>query len=95
MDCSKKKTNRVEMGRGGGRLRIWNLQWYQTNSIWNFQGLIKNDVEFPRATKEKFVEFPGVLVSWFLTLEFPRDVRKICGISRGGTLLCLEFPGVK
>ena len=28
------------------------------NSMWNFQGLIKNEVEFPRVTK-KNKEFPG------------------------------------
>ena len=26
---------------------------YQKNSMWNFQGLIKNEVEFPRVTKKK------------------------------------------
>ena len=31
-------------------------------SIWNFQGLIKNDLEFPRVTKKKNVEFPKVFV---------------------------------
>ena len=37
-----------------GELRIWNFQGYQRNSLWNFQGLlIKNEVEFPRATKKK------------------------------------------
>ena len=40
-------------GGGGGGLRIWNFQWYQRNSMWNFQGLIKNKVEFPRVTKKK------------------------------------------
>ena len=30
-----------------GALRIWNFQEYQRNSMWNFQGLIKNEVEFP------------------------------------------------
>ena len=31
-------------GRGGG-VRIWNFQGYQTNRMWNFQELIKNDME--------------------------------------------------
>ena len=31
-----------------GGLRIWNFQGYQKNSMCNFQGLIKNEVEFPR-----------------------------------------------
>ena len=26
---------------------------YQRNSMWNFQGLIKNEVGFPRVTKKK------------------------------------------
>ena len=25
----------------------------QRNSMWNFQGLIKNEVEFPKVTKKK------------------------------------------
>ena len=29
------------------------------NSMWNFQGLIKNEVEFPRVTKKNNKEFPG------------------------------------
>ena len=31
--------------------------------------------------------------SWFLALEFPRDVTEIFRISRGGALFCLEFQG--
>ena len=37
--------------RGG--FRIWNFQGCQRNSMWNFQRLIKNEVEFPRVTKKK------------------------------------------
>ena len=36
-----------------GRLRIWNFQGYQRNSMWNFQELIKNEVEFTEVTKKK------------------------------------------
>ena len=36
---------------------------------------------FPRVTK-KNVEFPSH-GSLFLALEFPRDLRQFCGISRG------------
>ena len=36
-----------------GELRIWNFQGYQRNSMCNFQGLIKNEVVFPRVTKKK------------------------------------------
>ena len=53
----------------------------------------KNKVEFLPGTgnQEKIIwNFQGC---WFLALEFPRDVAKICGISRGGALFCLEFPG--
>ena len=31
-----------------GGLRTWNFQEHQRNCKWNFQGLIKNEVEFPR-----------------------------------------------
>ena len=34
------------------------------------------------------MEFPGVSG----LLEFPRDLKKICEISRGGGSFCLEFP---
>ena len=30
-----------------------NFQGYQRNSMWNFQGLTKNKVEFPRVTQKK------------------------------------------
>ena len=33
--------------------------------------------------------------SWYLSLEFLRDVTQFCEISMGGTWFCLEFPGVK
>ena len=38
---------------GGGRLRIWNFQGYQRNSMSNFHGLNKNKVEFPKVAKKK------------------------------------------
>ena len=40
-------------GGGGGGLRIWKFQRFQINSVCNFQGLIKNKVEFPRVAKKK------------------------------------------
>ena len=64
---------------GGGGLRIWNFQGYQRNSMCNFGGLIKIEVEFPRVTK-KMWNFHGSL---FLALEFPRDRIQFCGISTG------------
>ena len=50
-----------------GGLKIWNLQGYQRSGMWNFQGLIKSKVGFPRVTKKKpmkmaNVEFSGVFV---------------------------------
>ena len=49
-------------------------------SIWNFQGLIKNDLEFPRVTKKKNVEFLGVFVFGL-------------GISKGSNNF-VEYPGL-
>ena len=60
--------------------------------MWNFQGLIKNS-GIPKGDQEKIMwNFQG---SWFSVLEFPRDLTKVCRISRDGALSCLEFPGVK
>ena len=36
-----------------GGIEDMDLQGYQRNSMFNFRGLIKNEVEFPRATKKK------------------------------------------
>ena len=56
---SRKSLN--QGGGGGGGLRISNFQQgHQRNSIWNFQGLIKIEVAFPRVKNN--VEFPGVFV---------------------------------
>ena len=79
----EKKKKKQAGGRRDGRLRIWNFQGYQRNSMWNF-----------RADQEKIMwNFQGF---WFLVLEFPRrDVTQVCTISRGGAFICLEFPGVK
>ena len=79
---------------GGGGLRIRNFhQGYQRNSMWNFQGLIKKQKGNYEGDQEKIMwNFQG---SWFLALEFPRDLTQFCGISRGGSLFFLEFQGVK
>ena len=45
-----------------GALRKCNFQGYQRNSVYNFQELIKNQVDLPMVTKKNNVEFPGVLV---------------------------------
>ena len=48
------KPNRAGGRKGGGWLRIWNFQRYWRNSSkWNFQGLIKNNMEFPGVIKKK------------------------------------------
>ena len=45
MGYSRKKTKH-------GGLRIWNFQGYQRDSMWNLQGLVKNEAEFSRVTKK-------------------------------------------
>ena len=75
-----------------GRLRIWNFHGYQRNSMSSFQGLTKNELEYPRVTKEKIMW--NFQVSLFLVLEFPRDLTQFCGIAKGWALFCLELPGV-
>ena len=42
-------------GGGGGMVEDMEFpgQGYQRNSMWNFDGLIKNEVEFPRVTTKK------------------------------------------
>ena len=47
---------------------MWSFQGYQKNRMWNFWGLTKNEVEFPRkGDQEKIMwNFQGSL---FFTLE--------------------------
>ena len=45
-------------------LRIWNFEGYQRNSMWNFQELIKNEVEFPRVTKKNWCRIFRGLCFW-------------------------------
>ena len=67
-------------GGGGGGVRIWNFQEYGRNCKWNFQGLIKNNVEFPGVIiKKNNVESPGVLGLKILD----GFVTQFCGVSRG------------
>ena len=78
----KKKRKRKEVWRYVGGMRIWNfhpgvLKKYHAE----FSEMIKKEVEFSRVTKKDF-----------LALEFPRDLTKICGISKGGASFYLEFP---
>ena len=60
--------------------------------MWNFQGLIKNKVEFPRVANKNNVEFPGVLV---FGIGISSGSKTILWNIQGGTLFCLEFPDVK
>ena len=46
MDYSKKPNK--EEGEGGGV----DFHRHQRNSMWNFQGLIKNEVDFPRQSDQ-------------------------------------------
>ena len=56
-------------------------------------GVNQKQSRISRAGQEKITwSFPG---SWFLVLEFPRDVTQFCGISRGEALFSLEFRRVK
>ena len=70
---------------------IWNFQGYQRNSMWNFQGLKQSGIS--KGVQEKIMK--NFQWSWFLALEFPRDVTQFCGISIGGALFSLKVPGVK
>ena len=93
MGYSRKKSNMGGAGgRGGGGLRIWNFQGYQTNRMWNFQGLSRMKCNFQRRPRKNNVELTTFFV---LGLEFPKDLTKFCGVSRGWALFCLEFPGAK
>ena len=49
--------SRKNVNSGGGGVEVedmelWNFQGYQINSMCNFGGLIKTEVEFPRVTKK-------------------------------------------
>ena len=58
----RKKTKLGDGGGGGGGVEDMQFSGV-SKSMWNFQGLIKNEVvEFPRVTK-KISSSPGV---WFL-----------------------------
>ena len=49
----KKIMGRREKCRGGGGVEDMECPGvYQRKSMWKFQGFIKNEVEFPRVTKE-------------------------------------------
>lgn len=55
--------------------RTRNFQGYQRNSKWDFQRLMKKEVESSKGDQGKIMcSFQG---SWFFTLEFPRGVNTI------------------
>ena len=62
----------IQTGQGVEDMEFPRAGVYQRNSMWNFQGLIKKEVEFPRVTKKKMWDFQGS--SLILALEFPRDL---------------------
>ena len=72
MDHSRKK-------KQTGGLRIWNLEEHRRNEKWDFQRLIKNDMD-----QEKNVEFPGVLVFGLAKFGF-------CQIFGSKALFCPEL----
>ena len=50
-------------------LRIWNFQEYQRSSMQNFQGSIKNKMEFPEVTKKKSCGISRGLAFWLWNFQ--------------------------
>ena len=50
-------------------LRIWNFQEYQRSSMQNFQGSIKNKMEFPEVTKKKSCGIFRGLAFWLWNFQ--------------------------
>ena len=81
--------------------RIGNFQGYQRNTIWNLQGLIKTEVEFPSKGEQVEImwNFQGSLfllaIGLGISIATNQQLTQFWGISRGWALFCLEFPGVK
>ena len=73
--------SRINANNYGGELRIWNFQRYQRNSMWNFQGLIKNKMEYPKCDQEK--------IMW----KFQGSVFGI-GISKGSNTILWNIQGL-
>ena len=70
-------------GRGRGELEDMEVRGvYQRKSMWKFQGLITNEVELARVSKKIQSEISRSLGHWFLALEFPMYLIKICEIWR-------------
>ena len=70
---------------------IWSFRGIKEIECGNFQGLFKNEVEFPGDQEKIMWNFQGSL---FLALEFPRNLTQFCGICIGWlSVFCLEFSG--
>ena len=70
---------------------IWSFRSIKETVCGNFQGLFKNEVEFPGDQEKIMWNFQGSL---FLALEFPRNLTQFCGICIAWlSFFCLEFLG--
>ena len=65
------------------------------NSKWNFQGLIKSNVELSGLIKKKSCGMWNFQGSWFYLLKCMMGITQFCEVSRGESLFCLKFLGVK
>ena len=63
----------------GVELRTLSFREYLKKSMWEFQGSVKIEMEFPSVSTKKLWNFHG---SWLLALEFPRGVTQFCRISQ-------------
>ena len=69
------------------------FQDYWRKRMSKFQGSIKKVEKFPGALKKKILL--NVHGYWFLTLEFPRGVTKICRISGDESFFSPEYLRIK
>ena len=83
----KNPSNKV----GWGNEVLKGTEWRK--SMCKLQGLSEKEVEFPRMIKS----YCGISMGlgFWMALEFPRDVAKVCRTSRDKALFSPEFPRVK
>ena len=67
-----------------GQVEDMEFPGYQKNSMWNFQGLIKNEMKFPGVTKKKSCRFSRGL--GFGPWNF-QGITQLCRISRDGAFV--------
>ena len=95
----QKKSKHKQHKTGGFEDMEFPGQGLQRNTIiiCNFQGLIKNKVEFTRLAKKKWCGISRGLSVFcmFLALKFPKAQTQFCWISRGWDMFCLKFSEVK